>query len=635
MSPNVIDFQIFRRPCFYHDDNFDVWTGANHTTDGDIATLTIPTGGTEAVMTDDFAGAMGPTATNRFAYVNCTALTGSSWDFRIYYGEVLRATFNFTTPGLKEIDLWASPWPSLVDKIDLRVNGAASQYAKFDFVIFPSSGKYVASNDVLGDIQVEKASNGALAGMTAKLSLTTTDYSDLKGRDHAILWVNNKKLFGGRCAGVKKIWRRNAEFCEVKMIDLGWEILASDPTEVRKKYTNQTLKQMVQDLLSVASVRTLSDYGVDPDSQFTTQHNILFDTITVYDALRSLSMLENVEWNVDAAGNVWFYPKGKYASSLTVNQTNTYEAYRDRDWLSVRNTIYRYGARNNTDGEIGTETGNDWFHTGFDSIGTDAVDYKVGALSIKGTAATAYAGEINIRYIGAAIKSAFWNHEAKGFKFWAKITADQPERVDALILELRDQANKKARINLGKPSTVWVEYHTQAGWQAGWQVESGFDWQKIDDYYWILVISGGNVTNLSFRVDGAYWEKIRTSGNQFNSTSRADHGFLYDAKFEDELLTDAQCTNKAIQTLTDLKDGKEQVQLTVAGDDYKPGYVQTISLGTFLSGDYRIASVNHRIDRNLWRTQLNLGKISGGKFTEFTKSQIEETKRLGTQVKAD
>ena len=84
--------------------------------------------------------------------------------------------------------------------------------------------------------------------------------------------------------------------------------------------------------------------------------------------------------------------------------------------------------------------------------------------------------------------------------------------------------------------------------------------------------------------------------------------------------------------LYDVAYGKEQVSLTVEGDNFTPGYVQTIDLGSFLSGSYRIARVSHTINRDRWITKLDLGKISGAAFTEFTKGQVEATKRLQTQI---
>ena len=549
----------------------------------------------------------------RYAYVKVTEVSSgvSKWKFKVYNDGALKASWEFTDTGEKEIDVYAS-YSGAVDQLVLEIDAAAdTDYIVVDWVVVGCKQKVSSVEDDVLSLQVDLTSGKGVNGAVLKLKNLSGSYSPSLQDVYRVL-VDGDKLFTGFVAGYRDLWRRTWRFTEVKLVDLGFELFTLPV--IKKQYESKTLNQIVADVLSDAYF--VSDFHV---ATFTSQFDFLADNLRPIDAVKKICENEDVEWYFDAMGNLWIYSKGTQTSSLTVNDNNVLSVERSTDYMDLRNKVKVLGAKLASvpsDGDSWTESSvSGWGHT-MDSCVLDSTDKKVGSKSIRAHEdATSVSEEVNYTLDNAI--SCLFADEPKVLQFWMKVDyVTAPGFWTLYLVNSNDSDYARKWFMEQLPDEEWAFYRFKLGPREGWEQTSGFKWTDIKKIRWVFT-SGGLSEAFTVWIDGLCFADKPFVSEKSNSSSINSYGERNLLETAEELESQASVDSYADQLVKDRKDPQTEIQLLVQGANFKPGYTQTINLSSIgLSGTYRIARVTHYITRQ-WKTRLTLNKISPERWAEY------------------
>jgi len=356
----------------------------------------------------------------------------------------------------------------------------------------------------------------------------------------------------------------------------------------------------------------------------------MLDNVIVFDAVKKICDLEDVEWYVDSKGNLWVYPKNKYTSSITVNAANTLRAERTYDFMALRNKIKVLGARLATvpsDGDSWTENSTDGWSGSFDSYTSDSSTKKVGNYSLK-----AYEGYTSVAewldFEPSNNVSVLFSDEPINLEFWLRV--DYTTKPGSLAVVIYDSNNHDLVQRISIPeSGEWEFYKLPLGpRERAWYTsgdEELFDWTDIDKIRWTFLNVNAE-EEFTVRVDGLCFSGKPLQKEQSSSTSISDYGERNLLQAEDSLSDQNAVDSYAARLLAARKDPQAEILLETLGAAFQPGYKQSVSLSEIgLTGTYRIARVTHTITKQ-WTSRLVLKKPAPSRFTVYV-SQVDRDAR--------
>ena len=380
------------------------WTVSQGTlaTDGKIGTLTIGASYPSASMKKSWSFA---TITHRYAIIKCTELTGASWKFEAKLAGVIKSSKTFLDAGIKTVDLQndgveTPPYLGDIDEFVLTLNGAAGNTVKFDYVkicekmmLTPSDDLDVVELNVHLAVTEEVGSvNCLLQNYDAKYTdqITVGDLIEVAMSRSGESWV---KVFKGRLDAVAKraeaSLRGSQHYLRLRGRDLGAELFNR---LITKKYVNKEGSEIVKDVL--ANYTPLASVGVETTNSTYAEEEYenkpAWEIVKyVAETAKNANNVIGYDFNCEE-GNLKFFPKGKYASAVSLDGIITlceHESAIER----VRNKIYVYGEASksyplNKDSwtESLTPTDGAWSSgTGTGNVSLDSAEKIVGNYCIK------------------------------------------------------------------------------------------------------------------------------------------------------------------------------------------------------------------------------------------------------------
>lgn len=302
-------------------------------------------------------------------------------------------------------------------------------------------------------------------------------------------------------------------------------------------------------------------------------------------------------------GDLKFYPKGKYASVVSLDGIITlceHESAIER----VRNKIYVYGEASKSyplDKDSWTEsltpTDGAWSsHTGTGNVSLDSAEEIVGNYCIKHTTTT----------------PDYYARAALTFNAGKEINANVYPSVNFQIKE-ESAFSGEVTLILEDINGNWAAKEYRISNNKKWQFESfmcgtkhadewagsniaNFNWEKIKKLLFDAHFSGAGTG--AFWIDNLYFSNCRWSAAAEDSVSQSKYGVRELAIVDETLISDDACAKLANAELKYRKDPAESLRVTVLGD---PNIVagETIhvtSPNENIDAEYRIQAVDHFLD---------------------------------------
>lgn len=213
--------------------------------------------------------------------------------------------------------------------------------------------QYKTNSAVITEVVQNKANKMSMGINVYPTQAIPREGSELVFKD------GSRFLFGGYISKVqrgKDIGIGQLFMCNIEVSDYSWIF---NNKIARKSYTNQTLKQIVEDLLDTYVDPT---YGFDTTNVATgpTIVSINFDHVSVRKAFEKLQKLTGYIWFVDYEKNLYFQTVSATAADEEI--TDASENHEDLeityDTSQVRNSVFVIGS---TDGEQSANTETETF----------------------------------------------------------------------------------------------------------------------------------------------------------------------------------------------------------------------------------------------------------------------------------
>jgi len=645
--------EIFPQPKEF-DDNWikPDWTVqvGSKTSNGDIVTISILTGGTSARIS---RSANFNTNPYRYAIIKCTALTGTSWTIRFRYGGTTIVQRSYTTTGIKQIDLYAANASVHFDcdEIQIEVYGSGGQNVQLDFLavckqtlIVPTDAKDAIDEMTL---RMSLLSKG-IGGGNIRLLNTNAEYTDKVNEFDTILiylWREGStmtKIFGGKIIKVTAEGSlTSGEYylnCEVE--DFGHELLAP-PNLITKTYENTDGNTIVNDAIAACSFVT--NIFVE---DIASTHNLEFEDETPYNVIKEImekgeDAAGNVGYDgyVDPAGNLVMFARNSKTSGIT---PTIYEYSRSKDAHPVRNWVKVRGAnektyptpRDNWCETTLTPTEGSWsadFGYGAGAINvqsTPFIDAKIGSavIEVNVTTATMYV-TATFTFNAGYEPDLSSPHSYRKLEMWIAVE-DQYSGTIYVILE-DDAGNKTMRsVQTGEKKT-WnhINLEIGKGYEAYWDEDpantASFNWAKIKKIsiqagfrgvetvwwlQWLPIQPVGAEGTGKLLIDAMHLAEATFEAVAEDTASQSKYGVRKaKPKKDKDLKSDEECKRAAEDELKKLKESAEQVEtLLVEGNYYKVGYKQNVSTQDF-NITWRILECVHTLVGTIWDTELKIG----------------------------
>ena len=150
----------------------------------------------------------------------------------------------------------------------------------------------------------------------------------------------------------------------------------------------------------------------------------------------------------------------------------------------------------------------------------------------------------------------------------------------------------------GQWELVWGSPDFDLSAVRGFSFRTGITWESTIDLF------------SSFMIDWVHWGKGYFRGREGDAISQDDYGIRIEKIEDDTLMSDADCSQRALGELAFLKDAIVTLQnFSVDGDlKYLPGYKirANIPQENLLNEWMRIVGVKHRVIGPVWDSQLTL-----------------------------
>lgn len=608
---------VFRGVKHFDEVFADGWTvnqGALET-DGKIGTLTIGGSYTSASISKNWGFNAG---THRYAIIKCTELNGSSWKFEAKLAGVTKAYKAFSDMGIKTVDLQydgvgSPPYVGDIDEVVLTVYGVAGNMVKFDYAKICEKILLTPSDDLdVVELNVHLAVTEEVGSVNCLLQNYEAKYTDqIEAGDLIEIalsrtgdsWV---KVFKGRIDAVAKLaeasLRGPQHYMRLRGRDLGAELFNRLVTE---KYLNTEGSEIVKDVL--ANYTPLASVGVETTNSIYTEEE--YENKPAWEIIKYVAETAKDTGNVIGfdfkceEGNLLFYPKGEYASEVSLDGIITlceHESAIER----VRNKIHVYGEASkpyplNRDAWTESLTPNDgqWSSgTGTGTVSLDSSEKIVGSYCIKHSTTTP-------DYYGRAV---FTLNDGK------EINSNTYPSVNFQVKE-ESAFSGEVTLILEDDEGNWAAKEYGIGNNKKWHVESfmcgakhadewsgnniaDFNWDKIKRLILDAHFSGTNTG--SFWIDNLYFSKCRWSGSAEDSASQSKYGVRELAIVDETLVSDDSCSKVAQAELEYRKDPSESLRVTVLGDPriVAGETIRVTSPNEGIDADYRIQAVDHFLD---------------------------------------
>jgi len=608
---------IFRGVKHFDDVFASGWTVSQGTltTDGKIGTLTIGASYPSASMKKSWSFA---TTTHRYAIINCTELTGTSWKFEVKLAGVTKSSKTFSDTGIKTVDLQndgveTPPYLGDIDEIVLTLNGADGNTVKFDYVKVCEKTMLTPSDDLdMVELNVHLAVTEEVGSINCLIQNYDAKYTDQITVGDLIEVAMSRsgeswtKVFKGRLDAVAKraeaSLRGPQHYLRLRGRDLGAELFNR---LVTKKYVDKEGSEIVKDIL--ANYTPLAGVGVETTNSTYTEEE--YENKPAWEIVKYVAETAKNTSNVIGydfkceESDLKFFSKGKYASAVSLDGIITlceHESAIER----VRNKIYVYGEASKSyplDKDSWTEslTPSDgaWSsETGTGNVSLDSTEEIVGNYCIKHTTTIP-------DYYARAVFT---------FNSGKEINANVYPSVNFQIKE-ESAFNGDVTLILEDINGNWAakEYHISNN--KKWHIESfmcgtkhadewagsnipNFNWEKIKKLLFDAHFTGAGTG--AFWIDNLYFSKCRWSAVAEDSASQSKYGVRELAVVDETLVSDDACAKVANAELKYRKDPAESLRVTVLGDPriVAGETIHVTSPNENIDDNYRIQAVDHFMD---------------------------------------
>jgi len=622
--------EIFRGVKHFDEVFASGWTvnQGSLTTDGKIGTLTIEGTYVYASMNKSWGF---NTSAHRYAVIKCTDLTGSSWKFEAKLAGVVKSSKTFADTGTKTVDLQndgvaSPPYLGDIDEVVLTVNGLAGNVVKFDYLKICEKTRLTPSDDLdVAELNVHLAVTEEVGSVNCLLQNYDAKYTDQISVGDLIEVALSRtgetflKVFKGRIDAVAKraeaTPRGQQHYLRLRGRDLGAELFSR---LVTKKYENKEGSEIVKDVLG--SYTPLTSVGVEATNSTYAEEE--YENKPAWEIVKYIAETAKDPNNVLGydfkceEGDVKFFPKGKYASPVSLEGIITlceHETAIER----VRNRIFVYGEAskpNPLDRDAWTEsltpTDGVWSSgTGSGSVSLDDAEKIVGSYCIKHSTNTAdyYGRAVFTLNSGKEVDCdlypslTFQMKEESAFNGEATVTLEDDAGM-SVFQTFRISNNKKWQLQ-----TFMAGRKNSDQWTHSLGNSQPFNWQKVKkllfDAHFATTGTG------AFWIDNLFFGKRRWSATAEDSVSQSKYGVRELAIVDETLVSDDACAKLAAAELEFRKDPAEFLRVTVLGDAriVAGETIGVVSPNENIDADYRIQSVDHYMnDEGEFETSMTL-----------------------------